>query len=158
MTLACWSHEIRISNRGARGGKLFIGSNARESWQAKASRTKTERRAVHRAWRDSGQRVPPAFPARVTFVRHSAGTMDDDNIRAAYKSARDELAKLFGLRNDAGPEIVWEYVQAHAKRGEAFTIIRITCVYQRTTGEREEVKEAEPVPPAGSASLERNTD
>lgn len=52
----------------------------------------------------------------VCFVRHSRGTLDDDNLAAGLKPLRDAIARTVG-RDDA--EITWEYnqVRTQLKRG-----------------------------------------
>jgi len=57
-----------------------------------------------------------AVPCVVTMTRHSAGTLDDDNLRSALKGVRDGIADRLGV-DDASPAVEWKYEQAACKRG-----------------------------------------
>lgn len=64
------------------------------------------------------------LPCVVRLVRLSAGTLDDDNLRAALKAVRDGVAVRLGV-DDADPRVAWEYAQERAKRGEQAVRIEI---------------------------------
>lgn len=53
-------------------------------------------------------------PISVLMVRVSPGTLDDDNIRGAFKAIRDGIADAVGS-DDRNPLIVWEYGQRKGK-------------------------------------------
>lgn len=92
--------------------------NVRTHWSARAKRMKTARRTAHAL-------CPAAtVPCVVTMTRHSAGTLDDDNLRSALKGVRDGIADRLGVP-DNSPGVEWRYEQAKAKRGEYAVHIRI---------------------------------
>lgn len=64
------------------------------------------------------------LPIVVTLTRHSAGTLDDDNLRGALKAVRDGVALVYRI-DDADPRIEWRYDQAKCRRGEHFVSITI---------------------------------
>jgi hypothetical protein len=92
--------------------------NVRTHWSARAKRMKTARRTAAALCPAS------ALPCTVTMTRHSAGTLDDDNLRSALKGVRDGIADRLGV-DDASPAVEWRYEQAKAKRGEYAVHIRI---------------------------------
>lgn len=76
---------------------------------------RTRLSAIGREIADHNARV------EVTFTRHGKGTLDDDNIRPAFKGIRDELARLLEV-DDGHAGIKWEYAQ---RRGEPAVTISI---------------------------------
>lgn len=62
--------------------------------------------------------------AVITMTRQSAGTLDDDGLRAALKSVRDGIADAYGLA-DNDPRFDWRYDQEKAKRGASGVRVRI---------------------------------
>lgn len=52
--------------------------------------------------------LKPALPLVVELTRISFGKLDDDNLRAALKGVRDEIAWQFGI-NDRDPIVRWDY-------------------------------------------------
>jgi len=54
----------------------------------------------------------------VTLVRFSAGFLDDDNLRGAFKAVRDEVAKWLGVDDGDVDRVRWLYAQEPARRGE----------------------------------------
>jgi hypothetical protein len=88
-------------------------SNKREHWAARAKRTRLERNAVALVWRIHGPRV--SLPCAVTLTRVAPRALDGDNLQAAFKAVRDQLAHELGLPNDADPRVAWGYGQ---RRGE----------------------------------------
>jgi hypothetical protein len=83
-------------------------TNQREHWRVRHRRTRYEREAVSLLMPKG---VP--IPCTVRLTRISPGILDDDNLRGALKSVRDEIAKLSGV-DDADPRIRWEYDQHRA--------------------------------------------
>lgn len=84
--------------------------NVRTHWATRAKRMKTARRTA-------AALCPTAsLPCVVTMTRHSAGTLDDDNLRSALKAVRDGIADRLGV-DDASPAVQWRYEQAACKRG-----------------------------------------
>lgn len=85
------------------------GSNAREHWQQRHRRVKGERHAV--AWMlKTAQR--PSIPCTVLLTRSapSAG-LDDDNLRAALKGVRDEIADWLGINDRYTAQVRYLYAQ-----------------------------------------------
>ena len=92
--------------------------NVRTHWATRAKRTKTARRTA-------AALCPAAsVPCVVTMTRHSAGTLDDDNLRSALKAVRDGIADRLGV-DDADSRVEWKYEQAACKRGEYAVHVRI---------------------------------
>lgn len=86
------------------------GSNAREPWQARHRRVRGERQAV--AWvLTSVQR--PSIPCSVLLVRSapSGPGLDDDNLRAALKGVRDEIADWLGINDRYSAQVRYAYAQ-----------------------------------------------
>lgn len=94
--------------------KTVSEANTRGHWSARARRAKTQRLAA----RVLCPRAP--LPATVLLTRHSAGTLDDDNLRGALKAVRDGIADAFGVP-DNDPRLRFEYAQAKCAR-DAFGV------------------------------------
>jgi hypothetical protein len=83
-------------------------SNARLHWSVKAKKVKAQRQAT-------AYRTPPALRALgpllvVTLTRVSPRELDDDNLRGALKSIRDQVASAMGV-DDRSKLVRWEYGQ-----------------------------------------------
>lgn len=97
--------------------------NEREHWGAKARRVKRERRTTGLAL--LMVRGSPTLKARarghlagdgrlvVELTRLSRGELDDDNLRGALKSVRDQVAEWLGV-DDRDPRVTWAYGQERA--------------------------------------------
>jgi hypothetical protein len=96
--------ELRTRNRtnGSHGNHF-----------AEAAKNKRERSAAALFTRSKTPTVEPLLLVRLTRI--SAGTMDDDGLRAALKSVRDGIAQRFRI-DDASPLVRWEYAQEHGER------------------------------------------
>jgi hypothetical protein len=99
---------------------LLRGQNNREHHRARAARVVAEREATRLAlssgdWRgDAVSLRRPELGARVTIVRPFVSTaLDSDNLSAACKAVRDEVAAFLGV-DDASPRLHWVYLQAPA--------------------------------------------
>lgn len=70
-----------------------------------------------RRQRQTAKLLCPAWglPGVITLTRLSAGTLDDDNLRAALKSVRDGIADKLGIK-DNDPRVTWEYAQEKCPR------------------------------------------
>jgi hypothetical protein len=85
------------------------GSNAREDWRVRHGRVKRERRAV--AWLLNGAQRPP-IPCTVLLTRSApSGGLDDDNLRAALKGARDQIAEWIGVNDRYSAQVRYLYSQ-----------------------------------------------
>ena len=92
------------------------GSNARETWQARHRRVKGER--LHTATALLGQQRP-AIPCVVTLTRLSSGTLDEgDNLPAALKGVRDQIAAWLGIDDRHSDQVRYEYRQRRVARGQ----------------------------------------
>lgn len=84
------------------------GSNAREIWQQRSRRVKKERHATGWMLR-TVQRPEPPCAVLLIRLAPSAG-LDDDNLRAALKGVRDEIAAWLGV-DDRSPQVRYCYAQ-----------------------------------------------
>lgn len=101
-------------------------ANTAIHWRAKAKRAKLEVRAAYMGMSGLGHIRGDRF--RVTFTRYGAKMLDDDNLRSAFKHARDGVAKWLGI-DDADPRIVWEYApQQQCKRGKQKIVIKVEAL------------------------------
>ena len=98
-------------------------ANLREHWAAKARRVSLERAAVALVmrttaetweWRDL-MAAEVGGHSVVTLTRIAPRALDDDNLRSALKSVRDEVADQLGLPNDRDHRVRWEYGQERGK-------------------------------------------
>lgn len=79
-------------------------------WRVRSAARKRQRHAAYALCPQA------ALPCTVRLVRLSAGTLDDDNLRAALKAVRDGVADRLGVA-DNDPRVRWEYGQERCKRG-----------------------------------------
>lgn len=95
-------------------------SELNQSWYqnrwSKSKRVRTQKDAVKIhlsvALRKLGGKFP--LPARVTLTRISSRKLDvGDNLPAAFKAIRDEVAAVLGV-DDGGDSILWCYSQEPA--------------------------------------------
>jgi hypothetical protein len=108
-------------------------TNQRCHWTVKARRVKTQRYAVAYCWlalpvamRVGIVQCIDTFGLTVTLVRVGGRRMDDDNLRAAFKAIRDELAKQMAV-DDGDPAVRWNYRQQPGKRkATALAIFEVT--------------------------------
>jgi hypothetical protein len=103
---------------------LPSASNLREHWGAKRRRVKSQRVTTGLMLR--ANRVADAIqtehvgewaiarPLVVTLTRIGPRSLDDDNLRGAFKAVRDEVAAYFGV-DDSDPRIKWRYAQAKGR-------------------------------------------
>lgn len=86
-----------------------LGSNAREKWQARHRRVKRERDAVSWMLKTATR---PSIPCTVLLTRVApSGGLDDDNLRAALKGARDEVADWLGINDRYSAQVRYLYAQ-----------------------------------------------
>lgn len=89
-------------------------ANKREHFMRRAARAKKHRRDTHIALR-AATLDRPSLPLIVTLTRVAARVLDDDNLRSAFKAARDGVADWLGV--DDGSELVeWRYAQETGKQ------------------------------------------
>jgi hypothetical protein len=95
-------------------------ANVREHWMARSRRKKSQQKQVRVLWIQWRPTVD--LPARITFTRHAARTLDSDNLAGAFKHVRDQVAFHVGV-DDGDPRIDWRYSQVKEKtRGNYFTV------------------------------------
>jgi hypothetical protein len=100
--------------------QLARGQNNREHHRVRAARVAAERKATRLAlaagdWRGDPVSLRRAeLGARVTIVRPFVTTpLDGDNLSAACKAVRDEVAAFLGV-DDASARLHWIYLQSPA--------------------------------------------
>lgn len=90
--------------------------NRREHWAARARRVKAERTAVGWALRPHR---PPLLPVLVILTRIAPRELDSDNLAAALKGTRDQVAAWLGLDDDRdGRDVAWLVRQRRARPRE----------------------------------------
>jgi len=91
------------------------GSNAREDWKTRAGRVKRERKAV--GWMLTTAQRPP-IPCTVLLTRSAQSNgLDDDNLRAALKGVRDEVAQWLGVDDRDASRVRYLYAQVRGTWG-----------------------------------------
>lgn len=88
-------------------------SSQREGWWAKDNRHKTQRRVIALTFRAGGHPLPMPL-LLVTLTRIASEPLDDDNLRGALKSCRDEVAFILGV-DDRSPLVEWAVAQEQGK-------------------------------------------
>lgn len=93
--------------------------NTRRHWRTVAREAREAKAAVARSL---ATKKPPAG-ARwvVTLTREGRGVLDDDNLAAALKHARDAVAAWLGTGDAPSAPVAWRYEQRRAK-GYAVTV------------------------------------
>lgn len=104
---------------------LVSTPNRREHWGTRARRARLHRLATALALSTHAAplRELPR-PCQVRLVRIARRRLDDDNLVAAFKAVRDEVARIL-KHDDASPDIVWAYDQQHADTTMHFVRIEI---------------------------------
>lgn len=93
---------------------LPSAANLREHWATRHRRVAKQRAdlAMFVSWR------PFPLPCVVRLVRVAPRPLDGDNLQAAFKAIRDELALRLGLPDDRDPRVTWEYGQERGRPKE----------------------------------------
>ena len=92
-----------------------LGSNAREHWRTRHGRVKREREAV--AWMLKTA-ARPNVPCTVLLTRVAPSHgLDDDNLRAALKGVRDEIADWLGVNDRYSARVRYVYAQIRGPWG-----------------------------------------
>lgn len=99
-------------------------NNSWGGWEANAGKRKSQRRAV--ALRFPPVELRPVFV--VTMTRVSAGTLDDDGLRASLKSVRDAVAERLGVDDRPGGLAKWEYLQERGEPKKQAVRVRIEVI------------------------------
>jgi hypothetical protein len=99
--------EIDVHTRGPNAP---TGANSDYRF-ARASRRKKERKITAEALESYAPvKLEPGQKIEVHLVRLASRPLDDDNLQAACKTVRDEIAAWIGL-DDADPRFKWSYSQ-----------------------------------------------
>jgi hypothetical protein len=101
------------------GLKTVSLTNQREHWRSRSARAKSQRRAVAAAWPRgtwNTDQLPVGSVLVVTLTRISPRELDDDNLRGALKSVRDQVAACLYL-DDRDKRFVWLYAQEKGATG-----------------------------------------
>jgi hypothetical protein len=112
-----WYAEMRQYPSGAFSAVRLRNplNNSHRDWHGPWRERKTARTAVEMAC--LAAKLPTGTPCIVTLTRYGVGVMDDDNLRAALKPARDAVATDYIGIKDNDPRIEWVYRQAKAPKG-----------------------------------------
>jgi len=110
--------------------KTVSEANSSEHWIKKSKRHKTQQFFIRLLFKKAQENI--TLPCQVTLTRLSSRSLDDDNLRMAFKWIRDELSDLLtgntkfyinkkgraqriAGRSDSDPRIKWEYAQEACK-------------------------------------------
>jgi hypothetical protein len=92
-------------------------ANQRCHWAVRKRRGDVQRATLSGVLRWSNlDRWEPELPVVVTFT-HVGRTMDDDNLRSAFKVCRDFLAKWLGCDDSPNDPVTWNYDQTRGTPG-----------------------------------------
>jgi hypothetical protein len=126
MGVANWSFFVHAPARTPSSGRIVSPMNARWQWGARARWANQWREAVQNAvWVSWSQaRRPPEFEPKamageaVTVrleVRRHGRPLDGDNLTAAMKPVRDEIAKILGIDDAESEGHRWIVTESRAK-------------------------------------------
>ncbi len=96
--------------------------NTRLAWQQMAALKKKQRNATFNRLKENRADLP-SLPVVVTITRIGKRKLDDDNLAAACKYIRDEIANAYGV-DDGSPLYNWLYNQ---QIGEYSVNVEITA-------------------------------
>jgi len=103
--------------------RLHSGANLREHWAVKAQRVKKTRQWTRLALKGRPAREWALcfLPLRHDFMRCrltrcGPRALDGDNLQAAFKAVRDEVAEWANM-DDGSPRWLWEYAQEPGQGG-----------------------------------------
>lgn len=89
--------------------KLESRANARHHWRKRHAVTAFEREAVY--WSlPHKRRGEIALPVVIVLTRIAPRRLDSDNLQAAFKAVRDQVAQFIG-EDDRSDRLVWIYLQ-----------------------------------------------
>ncbi len=101
-------------------------TNEREHWWDRVKRVRAERKAAWACYLAAPgfRQLGPAETAVVTLTRRGPRKLDDDNLRGALKTVRDQLAAGLGVDDGVG-RVAWRYGQERSPRPGVSVEIRI---------------------------------
>ncbi len=92
-------------------------ANSRLHWRRMTSLKRGQRWATHISMKKCRESAAvPALPLVVTITRHGPRKLDDDNLAAACKYVRDQIAEEVGM-DDGSPLYTWVYKQVTGPYG-----------------------------------------
>lgn len=91
------------------------GNGSHGHWRAQAEDRKRQRQIVR--WTLAPHAKPP-LPVVVTLTRIGVRDLDTDNLAAAFKSIRDEVAAWLGCGDSPRDPVTWVYEQERGKPKE----------------------------------------
>lgn len=99
--------------------------NRRDHWATKSRRHKAQQYEVNIEWKKKLGTRRIQLPCRVTFTRIGPKALDDDNLRSACKSVRDEVARLLNSHDGFGSPVQWAYKQQPIGKHEYRLLIEV---------------------------------
>jgi len=99
--------------------KTISEANQRGHWAKPYRRTAKQRQDI-RLFLNTCRK--PCRPLDVWLIRIAPRTLDDDNLRSAFKGLRDEIADWLGV-DDGGSEVMWHYGQRKGKPKEYAVVL-----------------------------------
>lgn len=102
--------------------RLRSAANLREHWAVKAQRVKKEREIGYGLWPLLVyMRLNNWDKATVTLTRIAPRDLDGDNLQAAFKAIRDEVARCLNI-DDADSRVEWIYRQEKPSRPKEYGV------------------------------------
>ena len=112
-----WSIILTLSCR------VKSEANSRDHWTVKRRRAEIQSDALYLALAGSGLTShQPPLPVVVTWRRIGWQEMDDDNLRSAFKSLRDAIAKWLGCDDGDRAAVEWRYEDVPGEPGVVVTV------------------------------------
>lgn len=93
-------------------------------FRSRAKMTKMHRAYAKHALRAKAFPSSITLPVVVTMTRHSAGTLDDDNLHGALKAVRDGVSDWLHL-DDADPRVTFVYEQARCEEKKYWVMVEV---------------------------------
>jgi hypothetical protein len=97
--------------------RIVSEANRRDHWRTSARRHHHQRVEAFTALRVAHGPNDDAGPHMITLVRIAPRALDDDNLAAGFKAARDGVADWLKI-DDGDKRLTWRYEQRKGKPGE----------------------------------------
>ena len=110
-------------------GLRLRSPNWREHHFARARRTRHERANVAAAL---AKFTPPPLPCLVTLTRIGPRLLDGDNLQAAGKGVRDQVARWLGCDDNPAAPVTWRYAQERTNKRHDVPVRAGRFVLRRT--------------------------
>ena len=106
--------------------RVASATNLREHWSQRHRRIRHERAVVAMVLRTTwGSIRPLSSPLTVTLTRIAPRQLDGDNLQAALKGPRDQIAAWLGC-DDNDARLTWRYAQERRGVREYGVLITLT--------------------------------